>query len=113
MKIICVPKNAQAQIDLDFDEAKQDELIELQLDDASFDDLQKSGFISLINRMIGSNIDSYEDETIFDLNKLIQISNSNLFDEQYYDSKLYQVIENIHTLFKKAIEFETGVYFYF
>ena len=34
MKTVCVPKNSRAQIDLDFDQVRQDELIEIKVGNA-------------------------------------------------------------------------------
>ena len=44
MKTICVPKDLLAQTHLDFDESLPGELIELNMDDATFNSLWKVDF---------------------------------------------------------------------
>jgi len=113
MKTICVPKDSLAQTHLDFDESQPGELIELNIDDATFDSLWKVGFFKSINKLTNSIIDVFEDESISEKAQLMKVLNSNLFDKKLYDKALHQVIDNISDLFNKAITYDTGVYFYF
>jgi hypothetical protein len=113
MKTICVPKDSEAQAHLNLDESQPGELIELIIDDDTISKLWEVGFFDSINRLAHSNIDKFEDESIIEKEQLMKVINSNLFDQDLYDVHLYSFIGNIGDLFKKAIRYNTGVYFYF
>ncbi len=113
MKFICVPKNSVAQNRLNFNESRSDELIELALDDDIINALFNIGFFNMINQMAHSNIDIFEYESIIKKNELLRVLNSNLFNKNVYEFKLQKVIDDIEQLFRKAMEYDTGIYFYF
>jgi hypothetical protein len=113
MKTICVPKDSLAQTHLEFDESQPGEIMELNLDDDTFNNLWKANFFKSINKLTHSIIDNFEDESISEKAKLTEVLNSNLFDKKLYDKELHQAIDKIKDLFSKAIIYETGVYFYF
>lgn len=112
-KVITVPKDSEALAALDYDQATVDQLIELKIDDNAFNALDQKGFFLLINKIAGTLIDNYEDEVITDADILKHVLASKVFGPDYYDDTLKEMIENIKSLFLKAIEFGTGVFFYF
>ncbi len=113
MKTICVPKTQLAQTRLNFDECEQEDLMELHLNKNTFDLIWHIGFFKTINKLTNSLIDDFEDESITNKTELLKVLNSNLFNKNLYDSSLYPAIDGIKDLFNKAVDFGTGVYFYF
>lgn len=104
-KIICVPKNKEAEYALDYDDALPNQLVELSLTNENFYNLWNDGVFSLINKISGSIIDEFEDEHITDLNII-----SNILDElkeKYIDQK------DIIKMFELAVSYKTSIHFYF
>lgn len=111
MKLISVPKTPDAMQRLDFDECKSEELLEVDLGQDEFDALWDSGIFAELNEKIGLLIDDYEEESITQLSQLrhaqaIVALALTQDDQPSSMSALKQQID-------KAIEFKTGVFFFF
>lgn len=109
MRCIIVPKDKEADVLLDYDEASSDQLLTLYFDNAEFKELWDAGVFSAINEIAESMIDVYEDDGITDRYKLQQVINSDIFNKKLSTNKLDQ----IKVLFEEALKRETGIYFYF
>jgi len=113
MKTIVVPKDKIAEEALDYDNADQEQLFEVFLDEAEFKDLWENDFFIAINVIAGSNIDDYEDEKIVELEVLRRVIKSELFLGENYQANIRSKITDIRILFEEAEKRGTGVYFYF
>lgn len=112
-RIITVPKDKNAEEALDYDEAEKEQLIELSIEEADFQFLYENGFIELINKVGDTNIDSFEDDAVRGKEHLSEIVAAiNRKEFSGIDSQ-YKLIQDIVSLFKEAIDRDTGVYFYF
>ncbi|ACU61600.1 hypothetical protein [Chitinophaga pinensis] len=109
MRSIIVPKDREADILLDTDEATPEQLIIISFDNAEFKELWDAGIFHLINEMTNSLIDVYEDDAIREKYKLQLVLDSKIFDIPVATDKLKQ----IKNLFQEALQRDTGVYFYF
>lgn len=108
MKLICVPKNTEAMIKLDYNEAKSSDLCEIQLSKEEFESLWNIGYFKYINSKAGTMITDYEEDQIGDLGVLESLLRG-LNQGQYNNNPLAQKITHC---FSKAIEYKTGVYFF-
>ncbi|PWG77870.1 hypothetical protein [Pararcticibacter amylolyticus] len=112
MKIICVPKHDQALNRLEFDENIEGDLIEISITEQVHSKLENIGFFDSINRLAGSNIDNFEDESITDKKILQKLMDSDVLDEKRYDT-LGLEVKKIKNLFEEALKYQTGIFFYF
>jgi hypothetical protein len=112
-RFITVPKDHEAEIALDLDEAKSEQLIEVVLDDIEFKTLWENDFFESINAIANSNIDDYESESIIESEKLKEIANSSIFTNKLFDENLSKKVNEIRNVFFEAINRGTGVYFFF
>lgn len=109
MKSIAVPINAEAAKRLDLAQEREDDLIEVLLDEATFDLLFSVGWVRQVNDAAACNIDEHEDEhveTPFALEKVIEVSSH--FSHQSDD-----IFSRIAALATQAKERGTGLHFYF
>ncbi|MBW8687011.1 hypothetical protein [Chitinophaga rhizophila] len=111
MRRIVVPKDKDAEILLDNNEALPHQLLEVvfEQNDIDFSELWHAGVFKEMNRIAGCIIDVYEDDGITDKEKLQEIIASEIFGTKVKTDKLSQ----IKMLFIEALQRETGVYFYF
>ncbi len=110
-KLITVPKNKKVQELLEYDQADVQDLVEWNIDKDSYENLYKSGIFDLFNDELGLLIDDSEDEQITDttiLNDALNITH-----ELMKSSKYQSDLNNLADFLTKAIEFNTGIYFYF
>jgi hypothetical protein len=112
-KTIIVPKNKDALNALNYNEATDDQLYELLLNDHQFKLLWKTGIFNNINTIADSMIDIYEDENIVNKYFLNEIINSGILDNNYPDTELMEIMKEIKKMFAKAIEWDTGIFFFF
>lgn len=109
MKCISVPVSQDAVQRLDFDESIDGDLFEVTLTDEQFNALFRTGVLSELNKLIEINIDEFEDEKIVGKRDL-KIARRLLGQLSASDSvKVGVLLSQID----KAIEYDTGVYFYF
>src|SRR6056297_624417 len=104
MKSIVVPVNLEAAKRLDLGKELKDDLIEVVLEEHTFDLLFSIGWVLQVNNAAACNIDEYEDEHIEDqvaLEKVIEVSE--LFSDQPQD-----IFAKISSLAKQAKERGTG-----
>jgi hypothetical protein len=111
MKLIIVPKDKEAEDALEFDEAKEAQLIKLVLQDNEFYELHQNGIFELINSSANVNIDDFESEEVTDENQLSNVISDLM--KKGVPENIKSKTEQIIFLFKEAIERRTGVYFYF
>lgn len=112
-RVVTVPKDKKAEEALDYDKARQEQLIELSLEEADFYFLHQSGIIELINKIGDANIDDFEDDVVCGKENLNKIIAAIQLNEPPENDSNYQLVNNLLTLFKEAINRNTGVYFYF
>jgi len=113
MKIICVPKNKEALDRLNYDRIVEGDLFEISLDRSIFLELDRIGFFQIINILGDSNIDDFEDDSVFGEADLKNVLHSDIFRRQKYNLEIFKVVKKIEELFIKALECKTGVFFYF
>jgi hypothetical protein len=107
-KIIIVPKDKTALKELDFDEAKPDQLIEYILTEKEFSTLYNTGVIDSINEIGNSNIEEFEDDVINDEKRL-----SDVLDFLMKSNESSEILNPIIHIFQEAIKRKTAVFFYF
>lgn len=110
MKVISVPINKQAEQLLDFDSCPVELLVEWYLTDKEFGILWRSGVFTGLNDKCDKLIDEFEEEWITEQSDLIQ--SIELINEVIAKNPIDE-LSRLKNLFSKAIECETGVYFYF
>lgn len=113
MKIITVPNDAAAMVALDYNEASDDQLIQMRLEDRPFYAIWESGFFDSLNNMAKVNIDNYEDDGIVDVEVLKEVVGSGLFEMELVDRGLNKLLQEMKGLFQEAIVRGTGVFFFF
>ncbi len=109
IRYITVPKNQDAILALDYDMAKPEELIEWKLSENEFIELWNLKIFDKINTTCDTIIDDYEDESIteiYRLNECFLIINQMKINSN-------QIIQKFSKMIQYAIDFETGIYFYF
>ena len=111
MKWITVPVDREAEMLLDTDECPDEKLAELNLSQEELDALWKTGLFQELNTACNVLIDDFEDEKIRDkeaLAKGLKIVNHMVRINPHDD-----ILPEIATQFEKALQFNTGVYFFF
>lgn len=104
-KIITVPKNKQAEYDLDYNIAKNEQLVELEITDDEFNQLWENGVFFMINDIASCNIDEFEDDCIQDTVAIEKILHE--LKESDLDLK------SIEKMFELALKYNTSIHFYF
>lgn len=108
-RVISVPKDANAESALDFNEAKASQLLEFSLREDEFFMLYQKGIFDNINYLGNTSIDDFEDAYVKGDVYLKKVINF-LKQEEYED---IPVLKNICDLFEEALTRKTGVHFFF
>ena len=108
IRYIIVPKNQDAIMALDYDMAKPEQLIEWELSQDEFMELWNLKIFDKINTTCDTIIDDCEDENISEINDLIQCS---LMINQMKNKQ--KSIQKFFIMIQYAIDFQTGIFFYF
>lgn len=108
-KTITVPKDKQAEVDLDYDKASPEQIFEVKLTDEEFNELNAAGVFDLMNDLTSALIDEFESAEITIKEDLQKVLASDIFERQIKNERLNQ----IKVLFEEAIKRDTGVYFFF
>jgi len=95
---------------LDYNKASPDDLIELTLSDDEFSKLWNAGIFALINDKCGTLITDYEDDQIVDIEAL---KNLIIILEAQKTNEAEDLVQKIINIFKTAVSFGTGVFFFF
>lgn len=112
IRYITVPKDKNAEIALNYDDAQTSQLIELVFaDEESFKELWASGIFTIINHIAGSNIDLYESDSIDDINVIKRILASGVFESNDFSNLTH--ILSVKAMFQHAFNFQTSIHFYF
>lgn len=111
IRYITVPKDENAQNALNYNEATSEQLIEIHVAENEFKEIWDSGFFKLINSFSGSNIDTYETESITDIDVLKNILESKVFDNEKFVK--IRLVREIKELINDAISRKTSINFYF
>lgn len=109
IRYITVPKDKDAEIALDYDTAKPEQLIEWELSQEEFVELWNLQIFDKINSTCDTIIDDYEDESITEPNSLYQCSIIINQTKNYGNGSVKRFSEMVRT----AIDLKTGLYFYF
>ncbi|HDL8284409.1 TPA: hypothetical protein PXQ99_001166 [Yersinia enterocolitica] len=109
MKSITVPVSTEAMNRLDFDECVEGDLIEMNLDEPEFERIWNSGVFDKLNDSLGVNIDIYEDESLIGVDTLVKAKNMLEKSFDHSDHSIKQLLSMIN----KAIEYKTGIFFFF
>lgn len=112
-KYITVPKDREAMMALDYNLASSEQLFEIVLHEDQFNLLWSSGIFQSINEIASVNIDYSEDESITDLSLLKKILSSDFLYRDYSNEELTGLVSQLKNLILKAIDCETGIFFYF
>lgn len=113
MKVICVPKSLEAESRLDLNESHTDDTDEVSLDVNVFYKLFNSGVFSKINSITGSLIDDFEDSNIRGRKKITMVLESGILNQNFEEIEVASALKEIGSLFQKAWDYNTGVYFFF
>lgn len=108
-RYIAVPKDKDAEVALDYARALPEQLFEIYMTPAEYEELDNNGVFDAINICGDAMIRDYEDDAITDLHKIQEVLNSDVFDRPVSTNKLSE----LKVLFKEALQRQTGVYFYF
>jgi hypothetical protein len=112
-RFIIVPKDEEAENALDFDEAKDNQLIKLILQDPEFYKLYEEGLFVLINQVGNVNIDDYEDECIKDRDAINNVIKSLSIRETLVSEEIKPLFIQIKQMFEEGLRRRTGIYFFF
>lgn len=115
-RLIIVPKDKKAELNLDYDNAKDEVLIQYILNEEIFIKLYNLDFFNFINNFFDVNIDDFEDESI-EFNKLemglSDFKKKFSLIESKFDNIIFNEVKKIFNLFDEAMKRKTGIYFYF
>lgn len=111
MKCISVPVNTDAMDRLEYDECTDGDLVEVLLDEDNYNQLWNTGVFNLLNDKLDKNIDDYEDERIIGLNDLYQARM--IINEKILSNPTDDVLNKLLSQVNLAINFNTGIFFYF
>ncbi len=111
MKTIVVPKTEDAMRRLDFNESRENDLLELSLDDLEYNDISQSGLFQIINKELEIYIDDYEDESVTDLSKMIKMKE--IMGTYIEKNKNIVFLYKFLNIVDQAIVLKTGIFFYF
>ncbi len=112
-RIIVVPKDKIAEEALDFNGAKEEQLIEFPIGEEDFLFMYHNGIIDLININGDALVDDYEDDWVIgkdNLSKVIKALNLRI---ALGGNIKHQLMNNVLSLFEEAFNRDTGVYFFF
>lgn len=112
-RVIVVPKDKVAQELLDRNEANDQQLLELYLNDEEFYFLYKRGIFKLINQIADSIIDDYESDSVLENEKISKIIETLNSQKSSIANSGSSIIQKIIDLFEEALKRGTGVHFYF
>jgi hypothetical protein len=110
--MIIVAKDKKAEELLDYDEARDEDLIILELGDSDFRGLFEAGFFDAINDAASVIIDDYEHEWISDAMALDRVARV-VAQRLPEFVEIYPVVNNILELFREAISRGTSINFFF
>ncbi|EGY51659.1 hypothetical protein [Neisseria shayeganii] len=111
MKSILVPRDLDTMKKLDIDQAPDEDLFKINVDDKEIYHLFNSGFVDKVNQNLNVIIDDFEYEEIIGNNELYGIKElSYLFSVKY---KNYSIYKKIYALSLIAIDRKTGLFFFF
>nr|WP_314679165.1 hypothetical protein [uncultured Capnocytophaga sp.] len=105
MRYITVPINKEAMIRLDYDQNIEGDLVEITITEEELDSLWKL-FLKL-NLILGIHIDDYETEEVTDYEKLLKMK------EILMTNNTDKLTEKILHLIELAIDYKTGIFFFF
>ena len=111
MKLISVPTTKEAMQRLDTDSCIDGDLIEYKLSEKDFNLLSKKGLFKILNEQLDILIDEYEDESISF--EKIDFAIKAMEDFERVEDVSEFDFNDILEIFKKAKEFQTGVFFFF
>lgn len=95
---------------LDLDECIDGDLIDVYISDEQYNSLVQSGLIGFVNNLLGVCIDEYEDEKIVGRDALDKVR---LLIDMGVDTSSNGAVNGLLSQVNKAIEYNTGVFFYF
>ncbi len=112
-KHIIVPNDKEAEAALDYDEAKDEQVIRLTLNDEDFLFLWKAGIFELINDVANANIDDFESEEITDTANIQKVITALISRSLFADERLKLHLQKITDLFEEALRRKVGIYIFF
>ncbi|ACX86170.1 hypothetical protein [Pectobacterium parmentieri] len=110
MKFISVPTSQEAMSRLDFDTCVDGDLNDVIITDEDYILIVKSGLIRSLNELLDIYIDEFEDEKIVGIDDLIQ---ARMLIENNSTPSGIKAVDLLLSQVNKAIEYKTGVFFYF
>ena len=109
-RVITVPKNKDAQEDLNYDRANQLDLIEWRLTDEEFNKLYTLNVFEIINSTCQVLIDDFEDEEITDAISLQKVKT--ILDEMIFKDPFPELVQ-MKEITEYALNYRTGLFFFF
>ncbi len=112
-RYITVPKDKKAEKSLDYDEAANEQLLEILIEEEDFTKLCQMNLFSTINEINNSNIDDFEDEVINNSYQMIQTIKHLQNKFKLLNDETKDLVDRIINLFEEAVKRKTGIYFFF
>ena len=112
-RIITVPKDKKAEHSLDYDEARENQLIEWLLLDNEFDHLWEAGIFDLINDTADSNIDDFEAESITETEGIKKVVEALKMRIEISNTEIRPLLFKVIRLFEEALSRNTSIHFFF
>lgn len=103
---IYIPISIDSLIRLNYDIAKDDELIEIIIGESEFDSLFKTGVFKKINQQLNILIDDYEDELIF--YSQLEVFGK-ILDEFILDNPDNTALQKLRLIYQFAYDIKTGL----
>ena len=107
MRYITVPINKEAMIRLDYDQNIEGDLVEIIVTDEEVLSLWRRGLFAELNSQLDILIDDYEWEEVTDYRKLLKMKEILIANNTDY------LTEKILHLIELAIDYKTGIFFFF
>jgi len=111
-KIITIPQTSESMQKMQGDINFKDFQLNFYFSDKEFYDLWDNSIFEKINEVCDSLIDDFEDESILDLD-LIQQSIGELLKMQFKSDFSSKNRYKLVSILQKALEYNTGVFFFF
>ncbi len=111
--IIIVPKNKKAEKALDYDQAKNGDLMELFLTKEEFYILWNADVFDLLNEVGDAWIDEYEEGDITSAENLQKSIQALQAKDYSHNTQLSALVNKLIQLMQEALKRGVGIYFYF
>jgi len=110
---ITLPKNKKAEEALNYNQAKNEDLIELSLTKEEFYILWNAEVFDLLNEVGDAWIDEYEEGDITSAERLQKSIKALQAEDYSHNAQLSALVDKLIQLMQEALKRGVGIYFYF